>query len=204
MHHPCCSSEKTQPPSDVLHLQQPGQGTSYGQWFGPQDFPKAGNAGVWAGPVMMAGPHQLSPARGLGHHLRLQAHLKTARWVCSCSSPLIMQENNPKDSAPGDKSRGGRLSVEESAPQARQGQGLGRLLRLLGDGLAEMKPHGTTGKEGMARAAALVPTCPHWDHDLPAPTHAAVTVTSTVELAMPWEALPGGACHQPQYFFRLG
>lgn len=58
----------------------------------------------------------------------------------------------------------------------------------------------------MARAVVLVPTVPCWDHDLPGPTHAAVTasVTSTVGLAMPWEALPAGACHQPQYSFRLG
>lgn len=43
-------------------------------------------------------------------------HLKTARWVCSCSSPLIIQENNPKDSAPGEEGRGACCSFEESAP----------------------------------------------------------------------------------------
>lgn len=45
-----------------------------------------------------------------------RTHLKTARWVCSCSSPLIMQENNPKDSAPGEEGRGARCSFEGSAP----------------------------------------------------------------------------------------
>lgn len=35
---------------------------------------------------------QAQPAHG--------SHLNMARWVCSCSSPLMMQENSPKDSAP--------------------------------------------------------------------------------------------------------
>lgn len=148
---------------------------------------------------MVGGQHWLSSVRGSGHRSHLQAHLKTARWVCSCSSPLITQENNPKDSAPGDEGRGGHLSVEGSAPEPREGHGLGRLLRLLGDGLAKTKPCGATGEEGTATVAALVPSSPCWDHDLPAPTCTAVTagVTSTVGPATLLEALPSGACHQP-------
>lgn len=37
------------------------------------------------------------------------AHLKTARWVCSRSSPFTMQENSPKDSVPG--AEGGGITL---------------------------------------------------------------------------------------------
>lgn len=33
----------------------------------------------------------------------LCSYLKMARWVCSCSSPLMTQEKSPKDSAPMDE-----------------------------------------------------------------------------------------------------
>ena len=34
------------------------------------------------------------------------SHLNMARWVCSCSSPLMTQEKSPKDSAPVDEGDG--------------------------------------------------------------------------------------------------
>lgn len=56
---------------------------------------------------------------GLGHVVKAEAgrggpgaawpaqlwcsYLKMARWVCSCSSPLMTQEKSPKDSAPVDE-----------------------------------------------------------------------------------------------------
>ena len=170
---------------------------SYGQWCGPRGFPKAGNTGVWAGTTVVGGQHRLCPVRGWGHRSRLQAHLKTARWVCSCSSPLITQENNPKDSAPGDEGRGGHLSVEGSAPHQGMDIKPNRLLMLLGDGSAQTKPRGATQEKGTARPAALVPSGLRWDHDLPAPPRTAVTasVTRTAGPATPQEALPAGACH---------
>ena len=44
----------------------------------------------------------------------LSSHLNMARWVCSCSSPLMTQEKSPKDSAPvGDRDK---LGEDQSAP----------------------------------------------------------------------------------------
>lgn len=75
-----------------------------------------------------------------------------------------------------------------------------RLLMLLGNISTETKPRGATREKGTARAAAPGPGGPRWDHELPVPPQVAVTtgVTSTVGRAAPQEALPAGACHQPQ------
>lgn len=71
-----------------------------------------------------------------------------------------MQENNPKDSAPGDKGRGGHVSIEESISQPREGHGPGHLLGFLQDGSSKTKLCDTTIQRDMAGAAALVPIIP--------------------------------------------
>lgn len=51
----------------------------------------------------------------------LAAHLKTARWVCSLSSPFTMQENSPKDSVPVEKKEEAAVGLEGSSHPTAQG-----------------------------------------------------------------------------------
>lgn len=44
-------------------------------------------------------------------------YLNMARWVCSCSSPLMTQEKSPKDSAPVGEEDG----LEEDSPSSGRG-----------------------------------------------------------------------------------
>lgn len=65
----------------------------------------AGRDGQSHGSRGPARPPRGTHGRGHGQHgtARLAAHLKTARWVCSRSSPFTMQENSPKDSVPAEE-----------------------------------------------------------------------------------------------------
>lgn len=58
----------------------------------------------------------MAPAAAWPAQLRC-SYLNMARWVCSCSSPLMTQEKSPKDSAP--VGEGNRL--EEDGPSSGQG-----------------------------------------------------------------------------------
>lgn len=58
------------------------------------------------------------------------SYLNMARWVCSCSSPLMTQEKSPKDSAP----MGEGDQLEEKGPQLWlrfEGQAAGELSVLM-------------------------------------------------------------------------
>lgn len=58
----------------------------------------------------------VAPAAAWPAQLRC-SYLNMARWVCSCSSPLMTQEKSPKDSAP--VGEGDRL--EEDGPSSGRG-----------------------------------------------------------------------------------
>lgn len=68
-------------------------------------------------------PPSLPRGRGVGRGRRgtwpCAAHLNTARWVCSRSSPFTMQENSPKDSVPG--AGGGSITQGQKTPGTTRG-----------------------------------------------------------------------------------
>lgn len=81
------------------------------------------------------------------------SYLNMARWVCSCSSPLMTQEKSPKDSAPVGEGEG----LEEDGPSSgRDLRGRKRALRPYALNQMGLRPLPRN-----TRTSALPTQCPH-------------------------------------------